>query len=46
MLNAITEGISLTRDDLRVAALKERAAQELDAQIGMVWQVVREEGGR
>lgn len=44
--NAIPEGNSLTRDDVRVAALQERAAQELDAQIAMVWQVLREEWGR
>lgn len=43
--NAIPEGNSLTRDDLRVAALQERAAQELDAQIALVWQVLREEWG-
>lgn len=43
--NAIPEGNDLTHDDLRVAALQERAAQELDAQITIVWQVLREEWG-
>jgi hypothetical protein len=42
---AIPEGNSPTRDDLRVAQLQERSAQDLNAQISIVWHVLCEEWG-